>query len=243
MSTKIILVGLLFLECCLHAGAAEWETVYRADSSLLPTLASPSWRQAPSAPPIQATIAAGELRIQHSAGGSWGYYGRESMTIAQGIPVTLEARLRVASASSDGPPVLSIQTLGIFTVMRVFTDKITVYDMKTGWLSYLGDFTDFRTIRIACDTQQNGFAWVDGDLALSWTLPATGGQNGISFGASGSAGPFDSYWQYVAYSKEYLPVPEPSSLVALGAVLVPLAGLVRRRPHAQNCRTGQRPSS
>jgi hypothetical protein len=52
----------------------------------------------------------------------------------------------------------------------------------------------------------------------------------VEFGSYLGAGSCDTYWQYVAYSKEFLPVPEPGSLIALAGGLAGIgAGALWRK--------------
>ena len=163
--------------------------------------------------------------MQHSSTDWPGYYVREPMTIGAGIPVTLETQMRVTEASGNAPGI-TIQTGSIFVDLYVYPDHIV-----NNGMSFNGDFTTFTTIRLGCDGQGNVYTWVDGQLAISYyqSPSSGGGQNGISFGSDYRGGSFDSYWQYVAYSKEFLPIPEPSSLVALLAGLGGLGAMMRRR--------------
>jgi len=93
---------------------------------------------------------------------------------------------------------------------------------------YITDLTMFRTIRVAIDPQGQSYVWLGGQLldhgVSSWDFPncALAFQN-YSYVAS------DSYWDYIGYSAAFLPVPEPSSLLALAGGIAGLGGLALRR--------------
>lgn len=199
--------------------AFGWEVKYDASLGLLPSETSQPWK-----PVIKGTnlssVSDGILNIRNNLNSS--YYNREVWAINAGVPVTMEARMRL-DASSIGSTKLSIQTKGCYINLDVYTDRIG------GRNSYYSDFTTFHTIRLAYDGANHAYVWVNNKFALSWSLTGAAGQNGISFGTDDSNGPYDSYWQYVAYSKEYLPVPEPSSLLTLLGGIAGLGGLAMRR--------------
>ena len=126
---------------------------------------------------------------------------------------------------------MSIQTRGAIVSLEVYGDHLVAWDYGThGPAMFYGDFTTFRTIRLAYDGGTRAYACVDNQLAFSFGLSGGGGQNGVTFGSYGIAGSCDSYWQYVAYSKEFLPVPEPVTLTTFATLsLLTGAGMVRRR--------------
>lgn len=212
----------------LPVAAGAWDVRYDATSGLLPTVASPSWNVFYRTDPTPA-IVGNALRMQHLAGGAYLHYGREQSIMA-GVPITLETRMHVTS-DSVGAPHISIQTLGCLAYVQIYADHLTMTQFETTPISYYSDFTTSRTIRLAYAGVSRAHVWVDAQPAFSWVC-GTGGQDGINFGSYTYIGDaaFDSYWQYVAYSKEFLPVPEPSSLLALAVSLAGIgAAVVRRR--------------
>jgi len=56
------------------------------------------------------------------------------------------------------------------------------------------------------------------------------GTAGVWFGTAWSVGDTaEAYWDYVAYSAAFLPIPEPSSLLALAGGVAGLGGFALRR--------------
>ncbi|MCX6376357.1 MAG: PEP-CTERM sorting domain-containing protein [Armatimonadetes bacterium] len=215
----------------LTSAAGAWDVQYVASTGLLPTSASPAWQLFLHNDPIP-TVADGILRIQHTGTASYVEYSREGYAIDAGVPVTVEARVRAAETSS-GASRLSIQTKGCYASLLIYPDHIAAADHSAGgWVTLSGDFTTFRAIRVAYDGGMRAYAWVDDEPAFSWGLSGSAGQDGVNFGSCLGAGPCDSYWQYVAYSKQFVPVPEPSSLIALAGGLAGLGGTALRRRRA-----------
>jgi len=212
-----------FLFC--PGGVCAWDVQYDAGTGLLPTAASPTWRGGITGTDTVA-IVGDALRLEHSAGSV--YYGREQWEIGGGVPVTLEARMCVDS-SSHGVAVIAIETRGAYASLSVLPDRIGAYDWENGNIEYMGDFTAYHTFRVAYDGGTRVYAWVDRSLALSWGLSGAAGQGGVSFGTPAYSAPSISHWQYVAYSKEFLPIPEPSSLLAVLAGAVGCVGWRRRK--------------
>lgn len=221
---KTAIAAVLIAVSCAPIAHA-WEVRYDASTGSLPTAASPAWKLFiyDEATPM---VSNGALCIQHTTTDGQAYYSRESLAIAAAVPVTMEVRTSVTQMSGNGAAVMSIQTKGAHASVYVYSDHLAA-DGPAG--TFYGDFTTFHTIRLAYDGASRAYVWVDDQLALSWGLTGAGGQNGVTFGSYLGAGSYDSYWQYVAYSKQFLPVPEPSSLLALAGGIAGFGGFVLRR--------------
>jgi len=228
LAAIVLLAGLV---CAGNASA--WEVEYNASTGVLPTKASPPWLLFGYNVPTP-TIVDGALRIQHDTAGGYLEYSREGYAIAAGVPVTMEVRMRAATSSST-VQYISIQTRSAGAVLEIYTDHLWAPDWGgQGPVTFYGDFTTFRTIRLAYDGGTRVYAWVDNQLALSWGLSGSAGQDGVNFSSYSAAASSGSYWQYVAYSKEFLPVPEPAALTALATLsLLTGAGLVRKRKRGE----------
>ena len=220
----VIAIMAVILGCC--TGAHAWDVVYDASTGLFPTAASPAWQSDSSG---TATVLNGVLNID-STGVD---YQREVDAIGAGVPVTVETRMRASSSAHAAW--LSLGTYGGATSIGIYSDRIVTSGMYGQPLVFLlTDPTAFHTIRMAYDGNGGGGVWVDNQFALSivthpwnWTVGYPGG---VGFGSYLT----DSYWQYVAYSKEFLPVPEPATLTALATLSLLTGGaLVRKRKRAK----------
>lgn len=223
---------IILLTVSISVGALAWEVNYLAETGLLPEDASPAWKFMPSSSSTTRVVDGGVLQIQYSAGDQTypGYYGREAMAIPKDVPVTMEAVMRLTPSSGKGC-LMAIQTGGIYTTFLIYPDHFIMHDMGTGYVTVNQDFTEFRTIRIACDViQQYAYVWVDGQHVFSAKLPGVGGQSGIYFGAYAPSESFDSYWKRVSYSKTFEPVPEPASFLAILGGLIGMAAKRRLTP-------------
>jgi len=161
-------------------------------------------------------------------------FSREAVAIPAGTPITMEARLRIASGTTPGsglaPAFMGASTwrlAGGFASAWLWSDKMSVLNAD-GWFHYDTDLTQFRTIRIAMNEQNYFWVWLD-ETEIFSGLAVDAWQNGITFGSSYYEATLESYWDYVCYSKEFVPVPEPSSLLALASGLLGLGGLALRR--------------
>jgi hypothetical protein len=154
-----------------------------------------------------------------------------------GSAVTIESRLRVLSVSSapadwfGGRPGLGIQVPGRQAVLGLLPGKVfSRYSGDTLNREYAVDLTQWHTFRIALAPDGWFKVWMDDGPIFSGSAYAYG-QSTVFFGTSTSnwEGTDDIEWDYVRYSKEYLPIPESSSLLALFTGIGAYAGFVRRR--------------
>lgn len=220
ISMAVMVIMIVISGCCM--GAYAWDVEYDANEGLLPTAALLEW-QAEVDDTTTSEITEGVLHINSNGGG----YLREVNMIGVGVPVTMETRMRVSSSAHIAW--LSLGTYGGATGISIYTDRLVTSDINGQPLVFSTDFTTFHTIRLAYNGDGGGALWVDNLFALpivahpwNWTV---GTPDGVRFGSYLS----DSYWQYVAYSKEFLPIPEPSSLLALFTGLAGIGGIAWRR--------------
>ncbi len=220
---QIALTTIVMLVLGLGTTAHAWEVEYVAAKGMLPSESSDPWQFKDYGATVSAL--SGVLSIGDNGGAG---YRREAAAISAGVPVTMETRMRVVSTSSAMAE-LHISTYGAEILPGIRSDHIWEVDRHGQTHTYWGDFTTFHTVRLAYDGLSQASIWVDGDLAMRWEPSfwsmASGPPGGISFG-SGSC---SSYWEYVAYSKEYLPIPEPSSLAAILAGLAGFGAVMCRR--------------
>lgn len=145
-----------------------------------------------------------------------------------GEPLTVEARIRVTSGNST---LLYIGTPSYTPSLELYSDHLVAH-LNYTTMTYTTDLSSFRTIRVATTAQSGyytSYVWLDGTLVMQGAAKPGGNYEDIIFG-SPWGGMGDSYWDYVAYSASFEPVPEPSSLAALAFGLLPFgAAAIRRR--------------
>lgn len=222
-TTSVIVIVGVISGCC--TGAFAWDVEYDASGGVLPSQASPAWQTDSGS----AAILSGVLSIDSTGA----CYEREGDALGVGVPVTVETSMRASSSAYDAW--ISLGTYGGATGISIYSDRIETSGINGQPLVFLlTDPTAFHTIRLAYDGNGDGAVWVDNQFALpivtepwNWSL---GPPDGVRFGSYLA----ESDWQYVDYSKEFLPVPEPSSFAALGAGLLPLAGLALWRKKRQS---------
>jgi hypothetical protein len=219
-----ILAMILLAVFTITVGAYAWEVEYNASTGLLPIAASPAWQFQNYG--ATTTVLDGVLWINSS--GSGANYRREEASIAADVPVTIETKMCVLPSIS-GAANLTIGTYSNYVGISIFHDRIVASDRYYQSHIFWQDFTTFHTVRLAFDGTNEAYVWVDNQLAMSWDADywslATGEPVGVRFGSHSSI----SNWQYVNYSKDFAPVPEPSSIFALVGGIAGLGGFALRR--------------
>lgn len=182
-----------------------WDTNY--DGSVMPndqTLGSAAWTSSSSNDISRCSIQDNIFNLADLISDSTAYFYREKM-LPKETPLTLEARVRVASgtgaSAEDAPAIIDVGNISGCVFLGLWPDKI-----KCGTSEHLVDMTEFHVIRIALQADNSYLVWLDGAQVFSGST-ADGTQAGITFGSSKSlSGNVDSYWDYVGYSKSYIPV-------------------------------------
>jgi len=246
MKKTFTLAAIVLLAGLVCAGnASAWELSYECDVlPNSPTLGAMAWGLLPPGDLSLSTAAGGMFHLVDVWPDKRVYLSRES-GISAGTPVTVETRVQVVSAASPGEwwwgcPGIGLSTYsyqpgtgtGGTAIIELFPDRVvTRYFGDTTDRIYFADMTEFHVLRIAMNASNQFWAWMDSMLIFSGPAYAEG-QDGVFFGTSGyPKATADIYWDYVRYSKEFLPVPEPATLTALASLsLLTGAGLVRKRP-------------
>ena len=126
-------------------------------------------------------------------------------------PLTVEARVAVESGEAF------ISAGGGMPALWLTPDQIgaQLAGGQVNW--YPADLSEFQTVRLAVDSSGGSSVWMDGVLLCSAVSSYVNTQTrGPQFGAEFDTAS-NSYWDYVAYSNAFLPVPEPSSVLPLAA--------------------------
>jgi hypothetical protein len=237
MYRSVTLVALVIAALALAGGIAlAWETDY--DGTVLPDspeLGAARWTL--NGDLSLTSITDSVLRTVDPWSDRRNVYFYRESGMPAGTPVTVEARLRVMSSAPLGRwfcgAGFGVQTWsdtsGGTARIDVFADRVvTRYLGDAVDRVYAADLTQWHTIRVAMSTGNWFDVWMDGTLLFSGAAWERG-QDGVSFGTGGLGTVADVEWDYVRYSKEYLPVPEPGSLVVLAGGLSCLGASVLRR--------------
>jgi len=214
-------VSILLATAPMASIAASWDLYY--DGSVLPndpSLGSNVW------------LAAGDTSVCSSDGSVLRILDRTDTHVAfhrsaapEHSPLTAEARVRVLSGNSA---LLYLGTPSYTPYLELYADRVEINFGYGVQQTCQTDLSQFRTIRMAIDASGKSYVWLDGALVAQGTSRPGGNQDYLMFGAPWS-GASESYWDYVAYSAAFLPIPEPSSLLALAAGLAGIGGFALRR--------------
>jgi len=232
MKCKTVLLTILF--ALLHLlPACAWDYTYAA--SMLPwslPLSSGGW-EAIGVDTSNASCSDGVLHL-------WDATSSASVNLERPgtAPTTMEVSVKVLNAApSVSEPECSGAAFGLDlegAAVNLWTDHISgeYRDPSNGdsiatWSSAL-DLTQFHTIRLAV-TSTTFWVWADGSQVFSGDVVG-GGQQYLYFGGPDLPdATSDTYWQYVDYSNSFVPVPEPSSLLALVCGIAGVGGIALRR--------------
>lgn len=226
-------LGTLLLTPCGYA----WDVVY--DGNVLPDstmLGSAAWQCYSNAYSSDCSAQNGLLHMVDSRTDATVRYFREGDRINGAPGLTVEARVNVVSASPyyswDYAVGFGGSTDGGGAYVGLWPDKIgTRFGADNNLTFHSLEPTGFHVVRLAIDSNARTFTvWVDKVQVFAGNQSGSGLTGGVWFGTSWSVGDTaEAYWDYVAYSKQFLPVPEPSSILALAGGMAALGGLALRR--------------
>ena len=230
---------LLTLLMAIPGPCLAWDLTY--DGDVLPTdpaLGPGSWAlNVYSAPGVvsDSSTTGGVLHLSDQRTDQAALFFRDD--VPPNSPVTIEARLRVTSA--DGAYIALVEPLrfgGSLAFVGIWPDRVGVRYRGNNYFDFYSvDMTQFHVVRLAIEENPWPYrvpaftVWVDGVQVFSGSAPGTTGGS-VHFGTNLiKEFTSESYWDYVRYSREYVPVPEPSGLLALTSGLTGLLAMRRRR--------------
>lgn len=235
MKSKLVAITAIITVLLTSTVASAWDVFY--DGNTLPDaheLGIYTWSSNVSASP-NISVNNGSLHINDRSSTEAVWFSREGSRLPYRSSATIEARVKVLSAQEVNPWDFAVG-FGTYiygggdAFIGLWTDKIgTRYGGENNMRFYSVDMTQFHTIRVASQGSTPTFnVWLDGNEVFSGVTPLDN-LEAVQFGSTQSIGATsDSYWDYVAYSKTFSPVPEPSSILALFGGMTALGGSVLR---------------
>ncbi len=241
---KVIVALLIMLTWISASPSLAWDVSY--EGNVLPNssaLGTSTWVAVPFGNTLAGSSADGDVLHLVDSSDFICCFAREAAGIPAGTPFTIEARMKILAFDSGGGRDVGL-TLGMCTMSHgvsigLFPDKVRMqYQGGDETPIFIPvDMSQFHTFRLAM--QGGGDArfdiWMDGATFFSGVSVSGGATPGVGVGGWGlpMAATSDSYWDYVRYSTEYIPVPEPSALMTLagglGTLALPLMRRKRRR--------------
>ncbi len=165
---------------------------------------------------------------------------RQPSGMATDTSFTIETRVKVLSLTTTGKYGLSLWVSAPSNGMGIglWPDKVWVGAFEPGTRNPICvpvDMTQFHTFRLATPggSDKQYSLWMDGVLLYTGSTQRAAVPEVSIAGEMPMGTAYDSYWDYVRYSTEYMPVPEASALMTLagglGALALPLMRKKRRR--------------
>lgn len=202
--------------------ARAWDHVYDGNGlPSSPSLGAGQWYASPGMDTSICSSDGGVLHIADTNASMSALFSKYAIP-TWNTPVTVEARVRVVSGIAS----VLVSTPSFTTFLRLSASSLSASFAYPSAVIYDADFAVLRTVRVATNAVGDSWVWLDGTLVAQGRT-TEGNQTGLAFGGGGSVS--DSYWDYVAYSNAFVPVPEPPSLFALLAGLGALGAMMKKR--------------
>jgi hypothetical protein len=177
-----------------YGGNGDWNVEYNGND--LPAASTPSWTKNGTQ---SESVDSGILDINDSSASDSVYYTRAESNISPTTAVTVEAQLKVVSASGDSSPSISIFNGAKIGIIQFKTDKVEfLYDPS----KYFNiDMTQYHLVRLV-QLNDNLKVYVDGGASavIDATLTNDTSAKEIHFGEEGASGEGESQWDFVRYS-------------------------------------------